>query len=80
DIPSLRKDTAMTAFVIRRVLRREQEIFKFIKCGYEANADVNAAQNILRRAGLARMARQANLIRGRQQEPTEAYNCSSIVV
>ena len=49
--------------------RKEQEIFKCIKCGYEANADHNAAQNILRRAGLARMACQANLIRGRQQEP-----------
>mgnify|MGYP002614641965 FL=1 len=49
--------------------RKEQEIFKCVKCGYEANADHNAAQNILRRAGLARMARQANLIRGRQQEP-----------
>ena len=33
--------------------RKEQEIFKCIKCGYEANADHNAAQNILRRAGLA---------------------------
>ena len=49
--------------------RTEQEIFKCIKCGYEAHADYNAAQNILRRAGLARMACQANLIRGRQQEP-----------
>ena len=49
--------------------RKEQERFKCVKCGYEANADHNAAQNILRRAGLARMACQANLIRGRQQEP-----------
>ena len=31
--------------------RKEQEIFKCVKCGYEANADHNAAQNILRRAG-----------------------------
>ena len=60
--------------------RKEQEIFKCVKCGYEANADVNAAQNILRRAGLARMACQANLDRGRQQEPAEAYNSSTIVV
>ena len=60
--------------------RKEQGIFKCIKCGYEANADHNAAQNILRRAGLARMGRQANLTRGRQQEPAEAYNSSSIVV
>ena len=60
--------------------RKEQEIFKCVKCGYEANADYNAAQNILRRAGLARMARQANLNRGRQQELAEAYNSSSIVV
>ena len=48
--------------------RKEQALFKCVKCGYEANADYNAAQNILRRAGLARMARQANLNRGRQQE------------
>ena len=60
--------------------RKEQEIFRCVKCGYEAHADVNAAQNILKRAGLARMACQANLIRGRQQEPAEAYNNSSIVV
>ena len=49
--------------------RKEQEIFKCVKCRYEANADHNAAQNILRRAGLARITCQANLIRGRQQEP-----------
>ena len=60
--------------------RTEQALFKCIKCGYEANADVNAAQNILRRAGLARIACQANLNRGRQQEPAEAYNSCSIVV
>ena len=60
--------------------RKEQAIFKCVKCGYETNADVNAAQNILRRAGLARIACQANLIRGRQQEPAEVYNSSNIVV
>ena len=60
--------------------RKEQAIFKCVKCGYETNADVNAAQNILRRAGLARIACQANLDRGRQQEPAEVYNSSNIVV
>ena len=60
--------------------RKEQAIFTCVKCGYEAHADVNAAQNILKRAGLARMACQANLAGGRQQEPSEAYNNSTIVV
>ena len=30
--------------------RESQAIFKCVKCGYEANADVNAAKNILSRA------------------------------
>ena len=49
-------------------------------CGNEANADLNAAQNILRRAGQDLPACQANLVGGRQQEPAEAYNSSTIVV
>ena len=55
--------------------RKEQETFKCVKCGYETNADLNSAQNILKRAGLARMACQANLVGGRQQEPSEANSC-----
>ena len=30
--------------------RDSQAVFRCVKCGYEANADVNAAENILSRA------------------------------
>ena len=59
--------------------RKEQAVFKCVKCGYSANADDNAAQNILR-AGRTRMACEANLGGGRQQEPAEAKCSCSIVL
>ena len=51
--------------------RRTQAEFRCVECGFEENADVVGALNILR-AGLARLACQANEIARRQQEPTEA--------
>jgi putative transposase len=50
--------------------RKSQAEFKCSVCGYEENADVNAAKNILtvRQTG---MACEANRISGRQQEPAE---------
>ncbi len=40
--------------------RRSQPVFKCICCGYSANADVNAAQNILR-AGLSKLESEGSL-------------------
>jgi putative transposase len=51
--------------------RQSQAKFKCIKCSFEENADYVGAINILR-AGLARLACQANEITRRQQEPAEA--------
>jgi putative transposase len=51
--------------------RQSQAEFRCVECGFEENADVVGAVNILR-AGLARLACQANEIARRQQEPTEA--------
>lgn len=51
--------------------RQTQAEFRCVECGFEENADVVGAVNILR-AGLARLACQANEIARRQQEPTEA--------
>lgn len=51
--------------------RQSQAEFRCVECGFEENADVVGAINILR-AGLARLACQANEIARRQQEPTEA--------
>ena len=48
--------------------RQSQAEFKCSVCGYEDNADVNAAKNILT-VGQTGMACQANRISGRQQEP-----------
>jgi putative transposase len=50
--------------------RAVQDEFKCVECGFEENADLVGAINILR-AGLARLACQANEIARRQQEPTE---------
>ena len=48
--------------------RESQAVFKCLACGYEANADVNAAKNILT-VGQTGLACEANRISGRQQEP-----------
>lgn len=53
--------------------RKTQADFRCMACGFEENADVVGAVNVLR-AGLARLACQANHISGRQQEPTEAFH------
>ena len=49
------KDTSRTCHSCGHVAkesRKSQSQFACVKCGYTANADVNAAQNILDRAGL----------------------------
>ena len=51
--------------------RPTQAEFRCVECGFAGNADVVGAVNILR-AGLARLACQANETARRQQEPTEA--------
>jgi putative transposase len=51
--------------------RRSQATFACVRCGHTANADLNAAQIILSRAGQARRACQASRISGRQQEPVQ---------
>lgn len=51
--------------------RQTQAEFRCVECGFEENADVVGAVNVLR-AGLARLACQANEIARRQQEPAEA--------
>jgi len=49
--------------------RVSQEVFRCQVCGYEENADVNAAKNILTVGQTGMMACQANRRSGRQQEP-----------
>jgi putative transposase len=51
--------------------RLSQAEFRCRECGYAQNADMVGAINVLR-AGLARLACQANEVTRRQQEPTEA--------
>ncbi len=48
--------------------RASQALFRCMACGYEENADINAAKNI-RTVGQTGMACAANRISGRQQEP-----------
>jgi putative transposase len=48
--------------------RKSQELFKCLNCGYEENADVNAAKNILT-VGQTGIACRANHVGGRQHEP-----------
>jgi putative transposase len=50
--------------------RKTQAKFNCVQCGFEENADLVGAINVLR-AGLARLACQANEIARRQQEPAE---------
>jgi putative transposase len=51
--------------------RQTQDEFCCVECGFEENADVVGAVNILRE-GLSRLACQANEVTRRQQEPAEA--------
>ena len=51
--------------------RKTQAVFCCKSCGYTANADENAAKNILR-AGLARLAQEVNSKRSQHCEPSEA--------
>lgn len=51
--------------------RKTQSEFRCMNCGFKDNADIVGAINVLR-AGLARLACQANENARRQQEPTEA--------
>lgn len=64
---------------IDKLNRTKQEKFCCVRCGYEENADINAAKNILA-AGHAVLVCEANLGRDRQQKPlgmsdlTPAFN------
>jgi len=48
--------------------RVSQNVFRCLACGYEVNADVNAAKNILT-VGQTEMAYGSNRVSGRKQEP-----------
>ncbi|MBQ9220017.1 zinc ribbon domain-containing protein [Succinivibrio sp.] len=55
---------------VSKDIRRTQAHFCCTNCGYTANADENAAGNILR-AGLARLAQEVNSKRSQHCEPSE---------
>ena len=68
------RNTSRTCPACRHVAtenRQTQDEFRCVECGFEENADVVGAVNILRE-GLSRLACQANEATRRQQEPTEA--------
>jgi putative transposase len=68
------QNTSRTCPICRHVAsenRKTQSEFRCIECGFEENADIVGAVNILRE-GLSRLACQANETARRQQEPTEA--------
>jgi len=68
--PRYTSQTCSACGNVDRASRQSQELFECVRCGYEENADINAAKNILR-AGRARMACGSNSNGSRKQEPTE---------
>ena len=62
---------------IAKANRQTQAHFKCVSCGYEANADVAGAINVLR-AGHARFACEVNGVGHQQQEPTEATQAMAL--
>jgi putative transposase len=65
--PEYTSQTCAECGTISRESRKSQSEFVCVGCGHSANADHNAARNILR-LGHSRRACQANRIGGRQQE------------
>lgn len=65
--PEYTSQTCACCGTISKQSRKSQSEFACVACGHEANADTNAAKNILA-AGHAVSARQANRISGRQRE------------
>ena len=57
--------------------RESQAVFHCVKCGYEANADVNAAENILGRALAKTGGDTASDVEGPQWRPDEASTPST---
>lgn len=65
--PEYTSQTCACCGTISKQSRKSQSKFSCVACGHEANADTNAAKNILA-AGHAVSARQANRTSGRQRE------------